>query len=109
MRVVIAVAGLTFGAVLVLAVVDQADQVVPARDDLGVVDVRAVRAELLVDRHDCWTGEAPADMRGKIPCGVVAARPGHPVELLRGRWVGRALDQVFEGVPHGLRVYAFCR
>ena len=67
MRVVIAVAGLTFGAVLVLAVVDQADQVVLARDDLGVVDVRAVRAELLVDRHDCWTGEAPADMGGRFP------------------------------------------
>jgi hypothetical protein len=108
-RGIIAAAGFVAGMVLVLAVVDQAERVEPARDDLGVVDVRAIRAELMVERHHCWTGEAPPDMRGKIPGGVLAARPGHPVELLRGRWVGRALDQVFEGVEHGLRVYAFCR
>ena len=108
-RGIIVAVGFAAGMVLVLAVVDQAERVEPARDDQAVVDVRAIRAELLVERHHCWTGEAPPDMRGKLPGGVVAARPGHRVELLRGRWVGRALDQVFEGVEHGLRVYAFCR
>ena len=46
-RVIIMAVGFAAGMVLVLGVVDQADQVAPARDDLGVIDVRAIRAELL--------------------------------------------------------------
>lgn len=58
----------------------------------------------LVEAHDCWTGDAPADMVGKMP-GHVVTDNGY-----RGAAeVERALDQVFAGADHGLTVYGFCR
>ena len=68
----------------------------------------------LMDEHGCWSGEAPADMRGKLPGHVVATKNGR---LVYGgtRMVGQALDQLPETmtgkppVDHGLRVHGYCR
>ena len=67
-------------------------------------------AERLLRRHDCWTGEAPRDMRGKLPGHAViqwgsqgAVHTGDPAE------VGAAIDHVFSGRHPGLTVYGFCR
>lgn len=80
---------------------------VVASDTPGV----ARRAAALVVEHDCWTGEAPADV----------VTPGHVVVTLRrddrlvtryggARLTGRALEHVFgEPDPQVLVVHGFCR
>lgn len=67
-----------------------------------------INADHLIQKHDCWTGEAPADMRGKVPGHVIISEAGTP---RRGgaKAVDQALGQIFEGEDHGLEVYAFCR
>lgn len=62
----------------------------------------------LVATHDCWTGEAPADMQGVVPGHVVVTVDG-TTRLGGERMVGKALAQIFEGADHGLRVAGFCR
>lgn len=63
----------------------------------------------LIAEHDCWTGEAPADMDGVIPGAVVVTEPGHIRPTYGGpALVEDALAQIFEGVDHGLRIHAFC-
>ena len=65
-------------------------------------------ALVLVERHDCWTGPAPADMEGELPGHVVVVRDG--VSVYGGAFLtGQALEQVFNGTDHGLRVVGFCR
>lgn len=66
------------------------------------------RAITLADRHDCWSGEAPADMRGVLPGHVVVTVNGRP-RYAGERMVGKALEQIFEGADHGITVHAFCR
>lgn len=64
-----------------------------------------------LERHfGCWTGDAPADMHGKLPGGVIVRR-GSTAERHESsdRAVGAALDHVFEGEHPGLTVLAFCR
>jgi len=62
----------------------------------------------LIAEHGCWTGKAPADMQGVVPGHVVVTVDG--VTRVGGsRAVGAALEQVFEGVDHGLTVHGFCR
>lgn len=80
-----------------------------------VVDVEPVPpvftmspAEILAQQHGCWSGEAPADMQGKIPGHVVVIREGRAV-YGGPHLVGLAMDQIFNDVPHGLDVIAFCR
>ena len=64
----------------------------------------------LAEAHGCWTGPAPRDMTGKVPGHVVVTRPGATGPTYGGpRLVAKALDQVFAGIDHGLRVHAFCR
>jgi hypothetical protein len=71
----------------------------------------------LIEKHDCWTGEAPADMVGVLPGHVVLTYAGHPAPTYGGeRAVGVALEQLaFDGVitgdgrDHGVIVHAFCR
>lgn len=65
-------------------------------------------AASLISRNDCWTGEAPADMQGVLPGRVVATVDGD-ARVGGDRMVGKALEQIFDGVDHGLRVHAFCR
>lgn len=64
-------------------------------------------AEAIAAEHDCWTGEAPAHMQGVIPGHVVVTRDGRTI-YGGSALVGKALEQVFDGVDHGLTVHAFC-
>jgi hypothetical protein len=59
----------------------------------------------LIEEHDCWTDEAP---EGVIPGHVVVSVAGDP-QYAGQQMTERALEQVFEGVDHGLVVHAFCR
>lgn len=63
----------------------------------------------LVARHGCWSGEAPADMAGKMPGHVVATLPNGETRLGGSHLVNKALDQLFAGEDHGLIVRGFCR
>lgn len=67
------------------------------------------KAEVLIDRHDCWSGPAPADMEGELPGHVVVTTSAGETVYAGSRRVGQALEQVFEGADHGLTVHAFCR
>lgn len=62
----------------------------------------------LLAKHDCWTGEAPADMQGVVPGHVIVTKGASPV-YGGTRLVGQALEQIFEDVDHGLTVHGFCR
>lgn len=62
----------------------------------------------LIAKHDCWSGEAPADMAGRLPGHAIVATGAAPRYVGSGL-TGKALDQVFSGADHGLVVYAFCR
>lgn len=65
-------------------------------------------ATTLVDAHDCWVGNPPADMVGVIPGHVVVTVDGH-TRLGGEPMVGKALEQLFNGADNGLTVHAFCR
>lgn len=70
-----------------------------------VTEDKPTKAERLVERHGCWTGQAPADMAGKVPGHVVLAKGGYQgPETVR-----LALEQTFQNADHGLTVVAFCR
>lgn len=60
-------------------------------------------------KHDCWTGEAPADMAGQMPGHVVVSTPNGDVVYGGPRLVSKALSQIFEGADHNLNVHGFCR
>lgn len=64
------------------------------------------RVEVLLDTHDCWTGAAPAHVG--IPGHVVITRPGEAPVYVGTRVTGRALEQVVDGVDHGLTIHGFC-
>lgn len=58
----------------------------------------------LMNKHGCWSGEAPVDMTGVLP-GHVVTQDGY-----RGaRVVDKALGQIFNGEKHNLTIYGFCR
>lgn len=59
-------------------------------------------------KHDCWTGEAPKDMEGKMP-GHVVVTVKTEARYAGSAMVGKALEQIFEGADHGLTVHGFCR
>ena len=62
----------------------------------------------LMTAHDCWTGDAPADMTGKFPGHVVVTVKGE-TRYAGERMVGKALEQIFDGKDYGLTVAGFCR
>ncbi|MFI5624270.1 hypothetical protein ACIA03_12465 [Nocardioides sp. NPDC051685] len=62
----------------------------------------------LIEKHDCWSAEAPRDMAGKLPGHAIVATGSDP-RYVDAHLTGKALDQVFGGEDHGLVVYAFCR
>lgn len=67
-------------------------------------------AAALIELHDCWSGDAPADMRHKVPRHAVVTRPGSAQpEYVGGRTVDRALAHVFAGKRPDLTVHGFCR
>jgi hypothetical protein len=57
----------------------------------------------LVHLHGCWTSGSHA-----IPGHVVVSHLGH-VRYGGARLTGLALDQLFKGHAHGLKVWGFCR
>lgn len=65
----------------------------------------------LIAEHDCWTGDAPADMQGVIPGHAVVTWPGDEAPTYGGRRaVSAALEHLFgERRTPGLVVHAFCR
>lgn len=62
----------------------------------------------LIAKHDCWSGEAPPDMTGRLPGHAIVATGATP-RYVGAHLTGKALDQVFSAADHGLVVYAFCR
>lgn len=79
--------------------------------DAGVMEIRP-HAEgsptALVAEHDCWTGEAPADMQG-VASGHVVVTVDGATRLGGERMVGMALGRIIDGADHGLTVAGFCR
>lgn len=65
------------------------------------------RTAQLLDQHDCWTGEAPADV--EIPGGVVLTLPGKSEPQFSRRLVGPALEQIFGDGTTEYRIHGFCR
>lgn len=67
------------------------------------------RAARLVERHDCWTGEAPADVTW--PGGVVLSRVDErPRFYSADAVVDGALDHLFTSPdPEVVAVWGFCR
>lgn len=64
----------------------------------------------LIEDHDCWTGEAPPGMRGRLPGHAVVTWPGDDQASYGGpRTVDAALGHVFDGEHPDLLVHAFCR
>ncbi len=74
---------------------------------------RQQRATALLERHGCWSGEAPPDMRGVLPGHtVVSHRVGGGVRTsyAGSRLVGEALEELFgEGSREVVAVHGFCR
>lgn len=65
-------------------------------------------AEWLIAAHDCWTGDAPADV--DLPGGVVVRVDGGDAEYSENAMViGAALDAALDGVDNGVEAVAFCR
>ena len=64
------------------------------------------RATVLVERHDCWRGEAPDDV--DMPGHVVWQHPDGRT-VYSARLVGSALDTLFGDGDLAGRPIAFCR
>lgn len=84
------------------------DTMTYAPAEIAPSTVKTPATTALLERHDCWTDEAPADMGGQIPGHVVITVDGQP-RLGGDRLVGKALDQLFGDTNHGLTVVGFCR
>lgn len=67
------------------------------------------RIDRLFESGECWTGEAPADV--EFPGHVVLRKTDADQPAYLGpKWVGRALEQIFEGKDHGIyQINGFCR
>ena len=98
---------LVLGLTWVGAQQEQTQQQRPT-DTATTTDTIQADLDRLLAIHDCWTGDAPADMQGVIPAGVVVIRDGLAVHG-GDRLVGQALDQIFGGAVHDLTVVGFCR
>lgn len=97
------------GAGLVVA---QAQTVAPSTGD----DVMSIRESApnsptgMVERFGCWSGNPPADMVGSIPGHVIIREAGtDKVRHGGSKWVGIALEQMFEDSGTTHEVFAFCR
>lgn len=67
------------------------------------------KADRLMERHGCWSGEAPADMQGVIPGGAVVTEAGRTRFVKSDAAVGNALDHVFGNPTEIESVHGFCR
>jgi hypothetical protein len=66
-------------------------------------------SQRLLDAHDCWTRQAPADMRNKVPGHVVVTKRTGQIVYGGPRLVTRAIDQQLADKPYGLTIWGFCR
>lgn len=105
-RNLLVVAALVLSFLAMRAAIGETLVIAPA--DVPASSITAPEAIVLLDAHDCWTGDAPADMRGVLPGHVVVVIDGD-ARLGGERMVGKALDQLFGDVDHGLTVVGFCR
>jgi hypothetical protein len=78
------------------------------RADLPADSASSSRADRLIEQHECWSGEAPSDMAGRVPGHVVVTTSAGRA-VYSARLVGPALDQTFNGRDAALLVHAFCR
>ncbi|QNN52300.1 hypothetical protein [Nocardioides mesophilus] len=69
-----------------------------------VADRAALRVDRLIERHGCWSGEAPADLAGGLPLHAVVTLPGRRPAFVDS---GVGFD-LWTGVRAG-RLHAFCR
>jgi hypothetical protein len=75
-------------------------------DDRGLPPITST-TEIMLDSHDCWTGDAPA---GIIPSHVVVTLPGHVEPTYGGRKLTTAaLNHLFADGPTVGDVHGFCR
>lgn len=64
--------------------------------------------EALMDKHDCWFGDAPSDVT--VPGHVVVTLLGEIEPTYRGeRMTAAALNQIFADGPTIGEVHGFCR
>lgn len=95
-------------AAFILTGADQSATVEEPNTSSPVTRIAEGSPAALIAEHDCWTGDAPADMAGKVPGGVVVTK-GARTFYGGPRMVRLALEQVFDGDDHDLTVHAFCR
>lgn len=65
-------------------------------------------AERLFEKAGCWNGEMEPKVEG-IPPHVLISTPGTGPHLAGSKMVGKALEQIFEGMDHGLTIHGFCK
>jgi len=63
----------------------------------------------LIARYDCWTGNPPLDMVGRIPGHAVITIGYGPPTYVGTNGVDQALQHVFEKRHPNIDVHAFCR
>jgi len=78
-----------------------------ATTDLNITKPEPSVAGSLSKAHGCWSGEAPADMKGKFPGHVVVTYQGQTV--YSATLVGPAMDHTFKNEYPGMVVHAWCR
>lgn len=62
----------------------------------------------LLDKHDCWSGRAPAEQADAIPAAAVVIPAGSDEPVHGSSWVEPAFEHVFEDKRPGLTVLGFC-
>lgn len=73
------------------------------------VELSDRQADRLVKKHDCWVGEAPAGMAGRVPGHAVVMWPGATVPTYGGsRAVKVGLVHRFEKPVAGFALHGFC-
>jgi hypothetical protein len=104
------VATALFAASYAVANMGAVNMVMPEQDHPQVERPLAEKSPgWFVEKYDCWTGEAPADMQGKMPGHVIITEKN--VTYRAGeKKVGEALSVIFEGKVTGIQeIHAFCR
>lgn len=99
-----------FGAAFFAVSQMPANMTMPDSPAVEVERPQAVKSPgWFVEKFDCWTGEAPADMQGKFP-GHVIITEKNVTRRAGEKKVSEALDSIFEGKPTGIQeIHAFCR
>jgi hypothetical protein len=98
------------GAFLIVSAVTPTGMTFEQHPDAGSTATPAPsKIDRLFESGECWTGEAPKDV--EFPGRVVVTLKAGDEPVVRGpKYVGLALEQIFEDADHGIyRVHGFCR